>query len=65
MKLKEKTRTDHSIIYVPEHFEGTSMRGPSSAFMETVKEIKALNFVEKSTNGFINVCKLNIRKSRS
>ncbi|MFQ5962852.1 MAG: hypothetical protein ACE5KZ_01040 [Candidatus Scalinduaceae bacterium] len=65
MKLKEKTQSEHSIIYVPEHFGSKSISGPSSAFMETVKEIKALNFVGKSTDEFINVCKLNIRKSPS
>lgn len=63
MKFKEKIKSEYSTIYVPEHFKSKSIAGPSSNFMDTVKEIKSLDFIESSTEEFVNLCKLNISKS--
>ncbi len=66
MKFKEKnSQVNSSTQYVPEHFDSKSISGPSNDFMETVREIEGLDFIESSAKDFTNLCRLNIPKQRS
>lgn len=67
MKLKEKPLVKfftNTTSFVPKSFDSKTISRPSRDFMETVKGIKILDFVESSPEDFANLCKLNIPKKR-
>jgi len=57
MKLKELSDELGQTLYILEKFDKNSICSPSVAFVDTIKNVKELNFLEQVKGSLGAVCK--------